>query len=161
MSNFEFGAPLKAGEGSSSDSLSSAPVLVEAVQPHVQPVLTTPPPLPHRSTSHTSTSAGSVPVIAPSEPSTVLAERLAAVKNDDPVIAARQVEKVRAAEREIKGRPVGGTIVKGIEDDRLYAMLRRFDVVSPLIYLNRTLADIIKGYNTRFTPCIKITTCRT
>ncbi|GAA6005101.1 hypothetical protein JCM10207_008509 [Rhodosporidiobolus poonsookiae] len=39
-----------------------------------------------------------------------------------------QVEKQKADKREIHGEEPGGTIVPGLEDDKLWAMIRRFDV---------------------------------
>ncbi|BGP14892.1 hypothetical protein JCM10213_003753 [Rhodosporidiobolus nylandii] len=39
-----------------------------------------------------------------------------------------QVEKHKADKREIMGEEPGGTIVPGLEDDKLWAMIRRFDV---------------------------------
>lgn len=42
-----------------------------------------------------------------------------------------QVEKHKADKRELYGEEPQGTIVPGLEDDKLWAMLRRFDVVRP------------------------------
>ncbi|GAA6041850.1 hypothetical protein JCM8097_004506 [Rhodosporidiobolus ruineniae] len=39
-----------------------------------------------------------------------------------------QIEKQKADKREIMGEEPGGTIVPGLEDDKLWAMIRRFDV---------------------------------
>jgi hypothetical protein len=72
----------------------------------------------------------SAPTALPTGPDTNPSEQKEAIKKAGPKAVAREVEKTKGAEREIKGEPVGGTIVKGVEDDRLYAMLRRFDVVS-------------------------------
>ena len=41
-----------------------------------------------------------------------------------------QIEKQKADKRELEGKEPQGTIVPGFEDDRLWAMIRRFDVVS-------------------------------
>lgn len=41
-----------------------------------------------------------------------------------------QVEKHKADRREVFGEEPQGTIVPGLEDDKLWAMIRRFDVVS-------------------------------
>ncbi|KAI9639865.1 uncharacterized protein MKK02DRAFT_18941 [Dioszegia hungarica] len=73
-------------------------------------------------------SSMSAPTALPTGPDTNPSEQKEAMKKTGPKAAAREVEKTKGAEREIKGEPVGGTIVKGVEDDRLYAMLRRFDV---------------------------------
>ncbi|KII91746.1 hypothetical protein PLICRDRAFT_682123 [Plicaturopsis crispa FD-325 SS-3] len=40
---------------------------------------------------------------------------------------AREVEKEKAEWRDFHGAPVGGTVVLGIEDNQLWAMMRRFD----------------------------------
>jgi hypothetical protein len=53
------------------------------------------------------------------------------MKNEHPAVIKREVEKTKAAEREVKGEKPLGTVVRGVEDDRLYAMLRMFDTVSP------------------------------
>lgn len=42
-------------------------------------------------------------------------------------VAAAQVEKHAAAQRELHGRPPKGTVVLGLEDEKLWAMRRRFD----------------------------------
>lgn len=49
----------------------------------------------------------------------------------DPGLVAAQVEKSRGDRRALKGKEEGGTVVQGIEDDKLWALLRRFDSVSP------------------------------
>ena len=43
------------------------------------------------------------------------------------------VEKQKGAERELKGHAEQGTVVPGIEDDKLWAMRRRFDTVRDLL----------------------------
>jgi hypothetical protein len=53
------------------------------------------------------------------------------MKNEHPEVIKREVEKTKAAEREVKGEKPLGTVVRGVEDDRLYAMLRMFDTVRP------------------------------
>lgn len=45
-----------------------------------------------------------------------------------PVTVAREVEKAKAGQRELKGKKPKGTVVEGIEDDRLWMLMRRFDV---------------------------------
>jgi hypothetical protein len=77
-------------------------------------------------------SSESAPTALPTNPNTHPAEQKEAIKNEHPEALKREVEKTKAAEREIKGEKPLGTIVRGIEDDRLYAMLRMFDTVSPL-----------------------------
>lgn len=75
-------------------------------------------------------SSASAPTALPTNATTHPAEQREAIKKEHPAVIGREVEKTKAAEREVKGEPAGGTVVKGIEDDRLYAMLRRFDQVS-------------------------------
>lgn len=74
-------------------------------------------------------SSESAPTALPTNPATNPEEQAKAVKDEHPHVIEREKEKVRAAEREVKGEPPAGTVVKGIEDDRLWAMLRRFDIV--------------------------------
>ncbi|ORX36894.1 hypothetical protein BD324DRAFT_627598 [Kockovaella imperatae] len=64
----------------------------------------------------------------PTNPSTSPAEAKQAAKKSHPAVVAREVEKTKAEQRELKGKPPKGTVVAGLEDDRLWAMLRRFDV---------------------------------
>lgn len=78
-------------------------------------------------------SSESAPTALPTNAATHPDEQKEALKNEHPHVVKREVEKVKAAEREVKGEKPEGTIVKGIEDDRLYAMLRRFDVVSAVL----------------------------
>jgi hypothetical protein len=40
-----------------------------------------------------------------------------------------EVEKAKAAKRDLIGAPPKGTVVSGIEDDQLWAMMRKFDDV--------------------------------
>lgn len=47
-------------------------------------------------------------------------------------VIGREVEKAKADRRDVMGVKPQGRIVEGIEDDRLFAMLRRFDIVSVL-----------------------------
>jgi hypothetical protein len=65
----------------------------------------------------------------PTNPNTHPKEQQEAIKDEHPAVVDREKEKTKAAEREIKGERPEGTVVKGIEDDRLYSMLRRFDEV--------------------------------
>ena len=77
-------------------------------------------------------SSQSAPTALPTNAATHPEEQKEAIKHEHPAVIGREVEKTKAAEREIKGEPAEGTVVKGLEDDRLYAMLRRFDAVSLL-----------------------------
>lgn len=81
-------------------------------------------------------SSESVPTALPTNPNTHPAEQKEAIKNEHPHVVKREVEKTKAAQREIKGEKPLGTVVRGIEDDRLYAMLRRFDTVSAVVLLS-------------------------
>jgi hypothetical protein len=60
------------------------------------------------------------------------AAELDAVGARDPGLVAAQVEKSKGDRRELKGLEPKGTVVQGIEDDKLWALLRRFDVVRRL-----------------------------
>lgn len=75
-------------------------------------------------------SSQSAPTALPTNPNTHPAEQKASLEKEHPQVVKREVEKTKAAQREIKGERPLGTVVRGIEDDRLYAMLRRFDTVS-------------------------------
>ena len=75
-------------------------------------------------------SSESAPTALPTNPATHPQEQKEAIENEHPAVVAREVEKTKAAEREIKGEKPKGTVVAGLEDDRLWQMLRRFDVVS-------------------------------
>jgi hypothetical protein len=72
----------------------------------------------------------SAPTALPTNPTTHPDEQRRAMQNEHPAVVAREIEKTKAEEREIKGERPLGTVVSGIEDDRLWQMLRRFDVVS-------------------------------
>jgi len=74
-------------------------------------------------------SSESAPTAIPTNPNTDPKEQKEAMKNEHPAVIKREMEKTKAAEREIKGEEPLGTVVRGIEDDRLYAMLRMFDTV--------------------------------
>jgi hypothetical protein len=76
-------------------------------------------------------SSESAPTALPTNPNTNPAEQKEAMKNEHPEVIKREVEKTKAAEREVKGEKPLGTVVRGVEDDRLYAMLRMFDTVRP------------------------------
>jgi hypothetical protein len=78
-------------------------------------------------------SSESAPTALPTNANTHPAEQKEALKHEDPVVVRREVEKTKAAEREVKGEAPLGTIVRGIEDDRLNAMLRMFDTVRPCL----------------------------
>lgn len=77
-------------------------------------------------------SSESAPTALPTNANTHPEEQKEAIKHEDPVVVKREVEKTKAAEREVKGEEPLGTIVRGVEDDRLNAMLRMFDTVCPL-----------------------------
>lgn len=58
------------------------------------------------------------------------AEQAAAVDKAPAQLVHAQVKKLQGAERELKGEPEQGHLVPGIEDDKLFAMMRRFNQVS-------------------------------
>jgi hypothetical protein len=93
-------------------------------------------------------SALSGPTALPTNPSTHPAEQRAAIQREKPEVVAREVEKTKGEEREIKGEPVGGTVVKGVEDDRLFAMLRRFDNVSCQLDRSKLTRRTSRTYST-------------
>ena len=72
-------------------------------------------------------SSQSAPTALPTNPNTHPGEQAEAVANEHPAVVGREVEKTKAAEREVKGERPEGTVVRGLEDDRLWAMLRAFD----------------------------------
>lgn len=80
------------------------------------------------------TQAGSAPdhalPTAPNVHPEVQEREIEEVGKRDPGLVAAQVEKTRADRRQLKGKEEGGTVVQGIEDDKLWALLRRFDTVS-------------------------------
>ncbi|KAK4684455.1 hypothetical protein P7C73_g5722, partial [Tremellales sp. Uapishka_1] len=89
----------------------------------------------------------SAPTALPTNPTTHPEEQRQALKDEKPSVVAREVEKTKAEEREIKGEAPEGTIVHGLEDDRLYAMLRRFDsqithVLHPAAHLPAAEPDL-------------------
>lgn len=59
-----------------------------------------------------------------------------AIENGDvhPETLAREVEKAKGDKREIMGKAPKGTIVEGMEDDQVYTLLRRFDIVRTMNY---------------------------
>ncbi|WVW83609.1 hypothetical protein I302_105630 [Kwoniella bestiolae CBS 10118] len=73
-------------------------------------------------------SSESAPTALPTNAATHPEEQKEAIQNEHPAVVHREVEKTKAEARELKGEKPKGTVVAGIEDDRLYAMLRRFDV---------------------------------
>lgn len=75
-------------------------------------------------------SVESAPTALPTNPATHPEEQKEAVEEEHPQVIKREVEKTKAEERDLKGEKPQGTVVAGIEDDRLWAMLRRFDTVS-------------------------------
>ncbi|KGB74623.2 hypothetical protein CNBG_0461 [Cryptococcus deuterogattii R265] len=72
-------------------------------------------------------SVESAPTALPTNPATHPEEQKEAVEEEHPQVIKREVEKTKAEERDLKGEKPQGTVVAGIEDDRLWAMLRRFD----------------------------------
>ena len=92
--------------------------------------LTTAPTAPTASIDPNIPSSESAPTALPTNPNTHPTDQKRALENEKPEVVSREVEKTKAAERELKGEEALGTVVRGIEDDRLYAMLRRFDTVS-------------------------------
>ena len=58
------------------------------------------------------------------------AEQAAAVDAAPAHLVNAQVKKLQGAERELKGEPEQGHLVPGMEDDKLFAMMRRFNQVS-------------------------------
>lgn len=83
-------------------------------------------------------SSESAPTALPTNPSTHPEEQKQAIKDEHPATVAREVEKTKGEERELKGEAPEGTIVAGLEDDRIYTMLRRFDTVSLAVLYERT-----------------------
>ena len=75
-------------------------------------------------------SDASAPTALPTNPATSPAQQAKAAKEEHPEVVKREVQKTKAAERELKGEKPQGTVVAGIEDDRLWTMIRRFDAVS-------------------------------
>jgi hypothetical protein len=86
-------------------------------------------------------SSESAPTALPTNPNTHPEEQKEALRHEHPAVVKREVEKTKAAEREVKGEKPLGTVVRGVEDDRLYAMLRMFDTVRPRIYILQTGAS--------------------
>ncbi|ORY32602.1 hypothetical protein BCR39DRAFT_564238 [Naematelia encephala] len=101
----------------------SAPVASQPNQP--QPTNDAPP---TASIDPNVPSSESAPTALPTNPGTHPEEQKQAIKEEHPAVVAREVEKTKAAERELKGEPPKGTVVSGLEDDRLWTMLRRFDM---------------------------------
>lgn len=111
-------------------------VTVETKPLPAEPVLTT----------HAATGISSVPLdnstaaseqTLPSSPETLSTDQHDAVKEtraqgtqEENDKVDREMEKHRGAIREVKGHQAQGTVVPGIEDDRLWAMFRRFNNVS-------------------------------
>ncbi|WRT66094.1 uncharacterized protein IL334_003047 [Kwoniella shivajii] len=73
-------------------------------------------------------SSESAPTALPTNATTHPEEQKRAMQNEHPAVVHREVEKTKAETRELKGEKPQGTVVSGLEDDRLWAMLRRFDV---------------------------------
>ncbi|WVQ99136.1 hypothetical protein IAU59_006268 [Kwoniella sp. CBS 9459] len=73
-------------------------------------------------------SSESAPTALPTNAATHPEEQKRAIQDEHPAVIGREVEKTKAEARELKGEAPKGTVVHGLEDDRLWAMLRRFDV---------------------------------
>lgn len=95
-------------------------------------------------------SSESAPTALPTNPNTHPKEQQEAIKHEHPEVVGREKEKTKAAEREVKGEKPEGTVVKGIEDDRLYSMLRRFDEVCSVIMYRR------RGKERKGGPCCEV-----
>jgi hypothetical protein len=67
--------------------------------------------------------------VLPTAPSVHPSAQAEALDNAHPEVVGREVEKTKADKREVEGRPAGGTVVVGLEDDKLWTLLRRFDMV--------------------------------
>lgn len=67
---------------------------------------------------------------APSVHPEAQAAQLEKTAREDPGLVAGEVEKAKAGRREVEGKEPKGTVVQGLEDDRLWALLRKFDEVS-------------------------------
>ncbi|WWD17538.1 hypothetical protein CI109_101979 [Kwoniella shandongensis] len=92
-------------------------------------------------------SSESAPTALPTNPTTHPEEQKQAIKDEHPAVVHREVEKTKAEAREMKGEKPQGTVINGIEDDRLWAMLRRFDqqithVLHPAKKLPRVEPDL-------------------
>lgn len=75
--------------------------------------------------------AGNEPHLAlPTAPAVDPKQQAEQLRAEPRHVVHREVEKAKAGRRDILGAEPGGTLVEGIEDDRLFAMLRRFDLVS-------------------------------
>ncbi|ODN79884.1 hypothetical protein L202_03778 [Cryptococcus amylolentus CBS 6039] len=116
--------PVAAQEGTQTASFPGAPSTDIPTAPGEQPTASHP----TASTDPHKPSSESAPTALPTNPATSPEEQKHAIKEEHPQVVKREVEKTKAEAREIKGEPAQGTIVHGVEDDRLWAMLRRFDV---------------------------------
>ncbi|EIW70937.1 hypothetical protein TREMEDRAFT_73606 [Tremella mesenterica DSM 1558] len=92
-------------------------------------------------------SSESSPTALPTNPNTNPTEQAKAMKEEHPAVVNREIEKTKAAEREVKGERPLGTMVRGLEDDRLWAMLRAFDrdithVLHPATHLPPSEPDL-------------------
>lgn len=125
--------PVAAGPGSANAPLSDQPAAATASHlASKTPTSTIDPNVP---------SSESAPTALPTNPSTHPEEQKEAIKNEHPAVIHREVEKTKAAAREIKGEKPKGTVVAGLEDDRLWQMLRRFDVVSWAVVCRRCVTE--------------------
>jgi hypothetical protein len=68
-----------------------------------------------------------------------------ALAEEDPHVVAKEVEKMKADRREVEGKEPGGTIIQGLEDDKLWTLLRRFDLVSRIVKVSRVIAEDADG----------------
>lgn len=62
-----------------------------------------------------------------SDPATDHVQQAELLKQTDRKTISAEIEKAKAEDREIHGHEPGGTLVTGMEDDQLWALLRRFD----------------------------------
>lgn len=121
------------------------PVVAKEEEPKPLPVTPTPVPADASTTSnleqaHLADDAAA-PAVAPpavQEQATTLpvghgvhpVHQAEALDNAPDHLVDANVEKQKGAERELKGHAEQGTVVPGIEDDKLWSMRRRFDNVS-------------------------------
>jgi hypothetical protein len=92
-------------------------------------------------------SSESAPTALPTNPATHPKEQQDEIKHEHPAVVAREVEKTKAAERDLKGEKPKGTVVAGLEDDRLWQMLRRFDVVRRPLKTFVPHADVVANHS--------------
>lgn len=128
-------AMLAAGSAPVSPRAASHPVSPAQSQTHVPAAnRVVAPTLPSvRSVPANKVDPAGVAAALPTDPSVGSTEKVAAVAKEDPKVVNAELEKTAAEQREMLGESTGGTIVEGVEDDQLWTLLRRFDMVSLLI----------------------------